>query len=86
MGFSIIMLLLIIAVVLKTISSNAAFIGGAAEKRVQRIVSRLPSKEYVALHDIMIRRADGSTTQIDHILLSVYGIWVCETKNYHGHV
>jgi len=27
---------------------------------------------------------EGSTTQIDHFLLSPYGLFVIETKNYKG--
>ncbi|QSO45624.1 nuclease-related domain-containing protein [Alicyclobacillus mengziensis] len=78
--------LVVAAVVLRFITSNPAFIGAAAEKRVQRILSSLPSNEYSVFHDIMIRRPDGNTTQIDHIIISRFGIWVCETKNYHGHI
>ena len=40
-------------------------------------------KEYIRFHDIIVP-TQGSTTQIDHILLSRYGIFVIETKNING--
>jgi len=36
------------------------------------------------LHNIMLPTADGATTQIDHIVVSPYGIFVIETKTYKG--
>lgn len=36
------------------------------------------------LNNVTLRLSDGSTTQIDHILLSTKGIFVIETKNYSG--
>lgn len=38
---------------------------------------------YHRLHDIILPCSDG-TTQIDHVLVSVYGIFVIETKNMKG--
>ena len=43
----------------------------------------LNSKVYLDLHDITLPTEDGST-QIDHIVVSRYGIFVIETKNYKG--
>lgn len=36
------------------------------------------------LNNITLRLEDGSTTQIDHILVSTKGIFVIETKHYKG--
>lgn len=36
------------------------------------------------LNNITLRLADGSTTQIDHILFTTKGIFVIETKHYSG--
>lgn len=57
-------------------------IGKAGEKRVARKLDWLP-KEYIILNDIMLPTQYG-TTQIDHIVVSPYGIFVIETKNYKG--
>jgi len=43
----------------------------------------LDGKIYRRIHDIVIP-AQGGTTQIDHVLVSVYGIFVVETKNMDG--
>lgn len=40
-------------------------------------------KEYIQLNDLYIKVA-GHSSQIDHIIVSVYGIFVIETKNYKG--
>lgn len=41
------------------------------------------SDEYSIINDILIEY-DGRTTQIDHIVVSPYGIFVIETKGYKG--
>ncbi|MCQ2367417.1 MAG: NERD domain-containing protein [Kiritimatiellae bacterium] len=40
--------------------------------------------EYEILNDIYLPTQDGATTQIDHVVVSKYGIFVVETKNYSG--
>ena len=44
---------------------------------------RLPSKTYHALHNVTLPTPDG-TTQIDHVFVSCFGIFVVETKNMKG--
>lgn len=39
---------------------------------------------YVLLNDCTLPNGQGGTTQIDHILLSPFGIFIIETKNYKG--
>lgn len=48
-----------------------------------RLRQGLP-EEYIILNDVYLPLADGTTTQIDHIVVSQYGIFVVETKNYSG--
>jgi restriction system protein len=43
----------------------------------------LPSKTYHALHNVTLPTPDG-TTQIDHVFVSCFGIFVVETKNMKG--
>lgn len=57
--------------------------GIIGEKVVATMLSRLPKEQYKILNDIMLRTEYG-TTQIDHIVVSVYGVFVIETKNYKG--
>lgn len=63
-------------------SSNPTNIGKSGEKKVARKLNWL-SEEYVTLNDILLPTRYG-TTQIDHIVVSPFGIFIIETKNYKG--
>lgn len=56
-------------------------IGEAVVKFLARI--KLPKNVYIPLHNVTLPTSDG-TTQIDHIFVSEYGIFVVETKNMKG--
>ncbi|OZA23713.1 MAG: nuclease [Hydrogenophilales bacterium 17-61-9] len=43
----------------------------------------LNAKEYRPIHNVTLQTPDG-TTQIDHIFVSRFGVFVVETKNYSG--
>ncbi len=45
----------------------------------------LSSKRYIVLNNVMLE-SKGRTAQIDHIIVSIYGIFVIETKNYVGNI
>lgn len=47
------------------------------------VCKRLPPTEYFFLHDVLIP-VDGGTSQVDFVILSRYGLWVIETKDYKG--
>ena len=57
--------------------------GYIGEKSVAAILSFLPSDKYKIINDALIKSNDR-TIQIDHLVISVYGIFVIETKNYKG--
>lgn len=40
--------------------------------------------DYILLHNCTLKDEQGRTTQVDHIIISVYGVFVIETKNYKG--
>lgn len=44
----------------------------------------LNRRDYTIFNDVYIPKADGTTSQIDHLIISRYGIFVLETKNYSG--
>lgn len=44
----------------------------------------LDKDDYIPVKDVTLQLSDGSTTQIDHILVSRYGVFVIETKNMKG--
>ena len=69
-------------IIWRIISSTPENIGKTGEKRIARKLDWLP-KEYIVLNDIMLPTQYG-TTQIDHIVISPYGIFVIETKNFKG--
>lgn len=55
-----------------------AFVSVAALKR-------LDPKVYRVFNDLVLPRPDGKgTTQVDHVVVSPFGIFVIETKNYEG--
>ena len=69
--------------ILFAVLGSAWFKGAFGEWVVGRKLARLP-EGYVVLNDVYLPLADGTTTQIDHIVVSRYGIFVVETKNYSG--
>lgn len=58
--------------------------GAEGEKVVIEMLSKLP-KNYNIFNDVMLHGLTG-TVQIDHIVVSEYGIFVIETKNYKGEI
>lgn len=57
--------------------------GKRGEKRMAYLLSRLPDNEYKVINDLLLQ-SNGYSTQIDHVVVSVYGIFVIETKNRKG--
>lgn len=66
-------------------SSRAEAIGDSGEKRVSSFLEDLDCEEYRVYNDLLIRNGNY-TTQVDHIVISHYGVFVLETKNVHGKV
>lgn len=62
--------------------NEAKIKGRIGEKRVSSVLSTLPDG-YFPFDNIHLREGDRST-QIDHVVVSPYGIFVIETKNYKG--
>jgi hypothetical protein len=58
--------------------------GQLGEKLVRKELSRLNRDDYLSLHDQLLPRNDGKTAQIDHVVSSIYGVFVIETKDYQG--
>lgn len=57
--------------------------GAAGERRVRHALRKLPSEEYHLFNDVTLPTRRG-TTQVDHVLLSRFGVFVIETKNMSG--
>ena len=74
-------LFILIAILIKL--NEPKIKGHIGEKAVVNRLSRLPENKYTVINNLMLR-TDYGTTQIDHIVVSIYGIFVIETKNYSG--
>ncbi|HHF2887939.1 NERD domain-containing protein [Vibrio diabolicus] len=57
--------------------------GVFGEFLVNRLLSKLPESDYTLIKDVTLPTNDG-TTQVDHIVVSRYGIFVVETKSMKG--
>lgn len=57
--------------------------GRRGEKQVAALLSLLPKDKYRVINDLLIQKG-GYSTQIDHVVVSVYGVFVIETKYYRG--
>ena len=57
--------------------------GEVGEKWVAKILSKLPQDEYKIINNLLVSYK-GKTTQIDHVIVSEYRIFVIETKHYQG--
>ncbi len=66
-----------------TIFKSLWFKGKFGEFLVNRFLSSLPNSHYTLIKDITLPTEDG-TTQIDHVVVSRFGIFVIETKNMKG--
>ncbi|MBQ7421431.1 MAG: NERD domain-containing protein [Prevotella sp.] len=66
----------------KQLPSQAEYRGRRGEKTVTSILQSLPD-EYYLWNDVYLQR-NGYSVQIDHVVISRYGIFVIETKNYTG--
>lgn len=64
--------------------NSPKFKGKEGEMIVHNILMQLPD-DYVILDDVVLQTNRG-TTQIDHIVVSKYGIFAIETKNYRGEI
>lgn len=85
--FPAIIFLSLVVLVFASISINYYYpkwLGKIGESAVKKELSRLPL-EYKVLNDVVFKTRRG-TTQIDHIVISKYGVFAIETKNYRGKI
>lgn len=64
---------------------GSKIIGWFGEHWAKSSLEELDKSKYIVLNDIMIL-VNGKTYQVDHIVLSKYGIFVIETKQYNGYI
>ena len=76
-------IIILIFLIFKRIGSASNRLGKEGEHSARRVLKKLRKYGEILLNDIMITYPKGST-QIDHILITSFGIIVIETKNYSG--
>lgn len=79
--FILIVIIFILSIVFKQMQPIVK--GKVGEAKIASILATLPKNKYIVLNNIMLRN-DYGTSQIDHVVVSEYGIFVIETKNYSG--
>lgn len=72
-------------ILVKAYCSSPRNKGKRGEQHIQKILAELPEEEYTTFNDVILKTSHG-TTQIDHIVVSRYGVFVIETKNYRGEI
>lgn len=77
--------LLFLAFIIGTLSRLPSVKGWFGEL-VMRIAFKLflPKETYRVINNVTIADNQGGTTQIDHVVISPYGLFVVETKHYKG--
>lgn len=85
MVISIIFIVLVIAfIVSRAFRNTPEHKGREGEFHVHNILAQLP-EEYTVIDDVVLKTNSG-TTQIDHVVVSRYGVFAIETKNYRGDI
>lgn len=75
---------LVVIVIIAFILNLPSVKGFFGELGIKVILKSLDKEKYIVINDVLISTKDGKTSQIDHVIISVYGIFVIETKNYKG--
>ncbi len=69
--------------------SQAEIKGISGENRMRNILSGFDRNRFIVLNNLLLRKpyvrqGEVPTVQIDHLVISVFGIFCVETKNYSG--
>ncbi|MDW1593719.1 MULTISPECIES: nuclease-related domain-containing protein [unclassified Vibrio] len=74
---------LIVMLIIAYIFKSRWFKGMFGEYLVNKLLSQLPNPDYTLVKNVTLPTEDG-TTQIDHIVVSKFGVFIVETKNMRG--
>ena len=74
-------ILILLAIILQFLKPKIK--GKYGEVKVSLRLSHLNSIKYKVINDVLITH-NGRSSQIDHLVISNYGIFIIETKNYKG--
>lgn len=80
-------ILIVLVVILKILDSSKVFTGFLGEQGVRSELKQLDETKYHIINDLMIPNSRGNgTSQIDHVVVSNFGVCAIETKNWAGRV
>lgn len=79
------LILVILAIAILFAFLHPTIRGQAGEVNVAARIKVLPKSDYTVFNNLLIQRGEYSS-QIDHVVVSKYGVFVIETKNYKGMV
>jgi len=57
--------------------------GNIGESKIAKLLNKLNKGEYTIYNNVIIEK-DGVRAEIDHVIISSFGIFIIETKNYNG--
>ena len=80
-----IILILSITVIIVCYFYGPKIIGFFGEYWTKKALKPLPKDKYTIINDIFIK-VEEKTYQIDHVIISTYGIFSIETKQYNGYI
>ncbi len=80
-----ILVFIIVIIVINIVISKSLYRikGKIGEYIVAGILKSLPAEDYIVFNDVTIK-SRSCTSQIDHLVISAFGIFVIETKCYKG--
>ena len=80
-----VLLVILVGIVILVLSSlkRSSSKGERGETLLNSFLLDLAPGQYKTFHNVFIATPDGST-QIDHVVISIYGVFVIETKNMTG--
>lgn len=80
MGIAIVLIILLVLLIF----NKSLVLGKIGEIKHAIILDSI--KDAIVINNVMLKLVDGKTTQIDHVLINHYGIFVIESKNYSGRI
>ena len=83
--FIIIIIFVLLFFIAKAILKSPKFKGIKGENKVKNKLGNSISNQKYVLNDIIIKEGEN-TSQIDHVVINKFGIFVIETKNYAGQI
>lgn len=74
---------IVLVVVLLILVLRIPYVKGIFGEKVVAFILRMLPDDYYIFNDVYVE-VGGRTTQIDHVVVSPFGVFVIETKNYRG--